>query len=346
MTYQDPDPPQEAQVSEPDPTALVRKARNPLTETISIPFQNNVNFGVGPGNDIQNALNIQPILPISIGDWSLVARPIIPVIHQPEFIPGRGTTEGLGDVRLWLFLSPAGAGGFRWGAGPSFLFPTATEKNLGTQKYSAGPTAVAVAVDGPWRAGEQRLVVLRHEPPGRREPAFRPTLRAVHDRRRLVRDLRPGHHGELGSPGRPALDRADRGRHRGRVFRLGGVPFNIHIAAYENVEHPRLGVGEPKPPGPEAMPVRNQDVTEAVAQLDATTKHLTELIQALDHTLSTADLARLTAQVTPVVQRAEAGGKQVVDYVFWKGCLLVGVVLLAALIYRFLAHRLGKPPAK
>jgi hypothetical protein len=116
--------------------------------------------------------------------------------------------------------------------------------------------------------------------------------------------------------------------------------LNTTLTTFDGVMK-RLGVGEPKPPGPEAPPVRIQDVTQAVAQLDATTKHLTELLQALDHTLSTADLARLTAQVTPVVQRAEAGGKEVVDYVFWKSCLLIGLVLAAALIYRFLGPRLA-----
>ncbi len=102
----------------------------------------------------------------------------------------------------------------------------------------------------------------------------------------------------------------------------------------------RVGVGEPKPPGTEAPPIRIQDVTEAVAKLDATTKHATELLQALDHTLATADLARFTAQVTPIVQRAEASGKDVVDYAFVRLCLLIGAILLAALIYRFAAPRL------
>jgi hypothetical protein len=33
----------------------------------SMPFQNNTNFGVGKYNRSQNILNIQPVLPVSLG---------------------------------------------------------------------------------------------------------------------------------------------------------------------------------------------------------------------------------------------------------------------------------------
>ena len=42
----------------------------------------------------------------------------------------------------------------------------------------------------------------------------------------------------------------------------------------------------------------------------------------------------------PVVKQAQTSGKEIVDYAFWKGILLVVVVLVAALIYRFLSTRL------
>jgi ribonuclease D len=103
----------------------------------------------------------------------------------------------------------------------------------------------------------------------------------------------------------------------------------------------RLGLGEPKPPGPEAPPFRIQDYTQAVAQLDVTAQHLTELVRSLDRTLASPDLTKLAAQVTPAVQQAQASGKDLIDYAVWKGCLLIGAVLLAGLIYRFVAPRLA-----
>jgi hypothetical protein len=43
---------------------LAKEAQNPIANLISLPLQNNINFGVGPGNDVQNVLNIQPVVPI------------------------------------------------------------------------------------------------------------------------------------------------------------------------------------------------------------------------------------------------------------------------------------------
>jgi hypothetical protein len=108
----------------------------------------------------------------------------------------------------------------------------------------------------------------------------------------------------------------------------------------------RFGVGEPKsgePPPANAVPFRIQDYTQSAAQIEATAGRLTELLGMLDRTIGSSNLAQFSAQVGPVVQQAQAGGKEVVDYAFWKGILLVVIVLVAALIYRFLVTRLLLP---
>ena len=105
----------------------------------------------------------------------------------------------------------------------------------------------------------------------------------------------------------------------------------------------RFGVGEPKSeetPPANAVPFRIQDYTQSAAQIEATAGRLTELLGMLDRTMGSFNLAQLSAQAGPVVQQAQAGGKEVVDYAFWKGILLVVIVLVAALIYRFLVTRL------
>ena len=105
----------------------------------------------------------------------------------------------------------------------------------------------------------------------------------------------------------------------------------------------RFGVGETNNAAPaptNAEPFRIQDYTAMAAQLDVTAQRLTELLNTLDRTIGSTNLLQLTAQAAPVVQSAKASGKEVVDYAFWKGVLLVGVVLLAALIYcRFVPRR-------
>ena len=91
-----------------------------------------------------------------------------------------------------------------------------------------------------------------------------------------------------------------------------------------------------------AEPFRIQDYTATAAQVESTARQLTELLVTLDQTLGSTNLVKLTAQVSPVVQQAQASGKEVVDYAFWKGIMLVGVVLVAAIIYRLIASRLLK----
>lgn len=44
---------------------LAKAAQNPVAGMISLPFQNNFNFNVGPHKQLQNILNIQPVVPIS-----------------------------------------------------------------------------------------------------------------------------------------------------------------------------------------------------------------------------------------------------------------------------------------
>ena len=70
---------------------LAKAAQNPVANMISLPFQNNTNFGVGLGNDIQNVFNIQPVIPFSLSeDWNLITPTIAPLIYQPELVPGAG----------------------------------------------------------------------------------------------------------------------------------------------------------------------------------------------------------------------------------------------------------------
>jgi hypothetical protein len=60
-------------------------------------------------------------------------------------VPG-SNQFGLGDVTQSFFISPKrpGLGGIVWGAGPVFLYPTATDRHLGGKKWGAGPTVVVL----------------------------------------------------------------------------------------------------------------------------------------------------------------------------------------------------------
>ncbi len=121
---------------------LAKKTQNPLADLISVPFQNNLNFGLGPHNRAQNVLNIQPIVPFHLTkDLNLITRTIVPIIRQPDLTKNSGNnTFGLGDINTSLFFSPSKPGKVIWGLGPILQFPTATDEVLGTRKWGAGPT--------------------------------------------------------------------------------------------------------------------------------------------------------------------------------------------------------------
>jgi hypothetical protein len=129
---------------------LRKQSQNPIANLISVPIQENWNFGTGQDNRIQNVLNIQPVIPFSMGkDWNLITRWITPVVFQPISAPqppGSPITGvfGLGDINPSFLLSPKKSKVI-WGVGPTFVFPTATNTTfLGQGKLSVGPSIVAL----------------------------------------------------------------------------------------------------------------------------------------------------------------------------------------------------------
>ena len=133
---------------------LAKAAQNPVAKLISVPFQNNFNFGVGPEQVTQYILNVQPVIPITLNeDWNLITRTIVPIINQPSPAPGISPASGLGDINPTVFLSPAKSGKLIWGIGPTLTIPTATDSQLGNGMWTAGPAVVALTMQGPWVVG-------------------------------------------------------------------------------------------------------------------------------------------------------------------------------------------------
>jgi hypothetical protein len=136
---------------------LAKQLSNPVASLISVPFQNNTDFGLGSGDDgVRNTLNIQPVIPISIApEWNLISRTILPVIYQDDdAIAGEGSKFGLGDTTQSLFFSPVKpTHGWIWGVGPVLLLDTATDDLLGNDQWGAGPTFVVLRQDGGWTWG-------------------------------------------------------------------------------------------------------------------------------------------------------------------------------------------------
>lgn len=141
---------------EAEETELVRELENPLAKLGSIPFQNEVDLGIGPYDRVRNTLGILPTYGFALtDDVSVVSRTTVPVVSQPDPMRASGYVSGLGDVVETLFVAPDASPlpGVLWGIGPSVLFPTATESALGAGKLCAGPAAAVLMQPKPWTLG-------------------------------------------------------------------------------------------------------------------------------------------------------------------------------------------------
>ena len=59
---------------------LAKQSQNPIGNLISVPFQNNGYFGIGPSDSSAYVLNIQPVYPVTFGNVNLINRMTLPVI--------------------------------------------------------------------------------------------------------------------------------------------------------------------------------------------------------------------------------------------------------------------------
>jgi hypothetical protein len=134
---------------------LAKLAQNPVGNLISLPFQNNTNFNVGPLSGTQNILNIQPVIPVEVNsEWNIITRTILPVVSQPAMFNGDERTNGLGDTTFTAFLSPAVPKGLIWGVGPVVQLPTDTN-DLGNKNWGLGASFVVLKLEkgDPWVYG-------------------------------------------------------------------------------------------------------------------------------------------------------------------------------------------------
>lgn len=137
-----------------DAAELAKKLSNPIASLISVPFQNNTDYGIGK-NGTRNTMNIQPVVPVKLSEnLNLIARWVQPIITQYNLYDLGEKTNGLGDAVISAFISPSNSkNGFTWGAGPVLLAPIGTDDVLTTKKFGVGPTIVALKQVNGWTMG-------------------------------------------------------------------------------------------------------------------------------------------------------------------------------------------------
>jgi len=145
-----------------DEQELAKKSQNPVGDIISLPFEYWHHDGMADDGSA-DALMVKPVYPTRIGNLNLINRVIIPYLGidanqngsdlgDIDIPPTLERESGLGNIQYQGFFTPAEPGKVIWGIGPVFELPTNTS-GLGSDKWSAGPAAVALTMPGKWVLG-------------------------------------------------------------------------------------------------------------------------------------------------------------------------------------------------
>ncbi|WP_075352223.1 hypothetical protein [Algoriphagus marinus] len=133
---------------------LAKKLANPIASLVSVPFQNNTDYGIGKWQGTRSTMNFQPVLPIKINDKiNMITRVVLPIVTQYNITAPGEKQSGLGDAVMSAFFSPSNSEKLTWGVGPAFLIPTGTNDFLTAKKFGMGPTAVALKQTNGWTIG-------------------------------------------------------------------------------------------------------------------------------------------------------------------------------------------------
>lgn len=220
---------------------LAKDLANPLANLISVPIQNNLNINYGPYDRNVNVLNIQPVIPFSNGKF--VTRTIMPIVSIPDFSSESGmNTSGLGDIVLTGFYVPESKG-LMWGFGPVMELPTGGSSR-GTEKWSAGPSLVALTQKGDWTFGVLANNTWSFAGNNDREDVNRMLLNIF-----LVKQLGDGWY--VNSVPIITADWTAESENQwivplgiggGRLLMIGGkFPLNVQTGLYNNVVRPDFG---------------------------------------------------------------------------------------------------------
>ena len=135
-----------------------KQLSNPISSIWALQLQQNTYWLNQPERNVVN-LQFQPVMPLSLtDDWNLITRPVFQVMNSTPYVNKSGNLHrvtGFGDTILATLLSPSPklAGPWLFGAGPSFIFPTASNSRLGQNKWQIGPAGVFGYVGDKWLAG-------------------------------------------------------------------------------------------------------------------------------------------------------------------------------------------------
>lgn len=132
---------------------LKQKSLDPTSDLKQLQVENRFIPNTFDADGYANILTVRAIVPIAKSRFSPVRqqwRLTFPILTAP------GGPTGLSDLQLLgLMISEERYVGkstwWRYGLGPVFVFPTATDDEVGSEKWQVGPTAGAILVSEKWQ---------------------------------------------------------------------------------------------------------------------------------------------------------------------------------------------------
>jgi len=127
--------------------AAAQEATNPFASSWQMQMQQNNNWTAMPFGDqtrVQSNLVFQPLMSMRLTEkQGLIIRPVVTMVNSVPHPSQNGEDEptaGFGDTVLAFALPHAFLGGrLMLGAGPTFIFPTASKRLLGQDNWQGGP---------------------------------------------------------------------------------------------------------------------------------------------------------------------------------------------------------------
>ena len=132
--------------------AMAQEASNPFASSWALQLQQNNNWTEMPRGDdhtrVQSNLVFQPLMSLRLTEkQGLIVRPMVNIVNSVPHFDQSGQHErtvGFGDTVLAFALPRSFLGGrLTVGAGPTFIFPTASTDLLSQDTWQVGPDAGA-----------------------------------------------------------------------------------------------------------------------------------------------------------------------------------------------------------
>ena len=162
---------------------MAQQASNPFASSWALQLQQNNNWTEMPGGDdhtrVQSNLLFQPLISLRLTEkQGLIVRPMVPMVNSIPHFDQSGQNErttGFGDTVLAFALPRSLFGGrLMVGAGPTFIFPTASKDLLSQDTWQVGPDAGAVLLGKHFIALCLRTAMVQDR---RRRPGHQPDER-------------------------------------------------------------------------------------------------------------------------------------------------------------------------